>query len=155
MASFPVGVSPSHWVLITLIKANGYYKYPRNATVGDKHSSTWVCEHLCVCVYTQIHVNSRWLFLCLLFKTSKCEIVCADTDLGINYVSSAKASTNPKQIKMLYTSWTKKLKRHTAICQNKVKKGRQTIGGFAPRKEKMLHCLLRMPKTAFLARHFL
>jgi len=56
---------------------------------------------------------------------------------------------------MLYASFTKKLKRHIAICQNKEKKGRQTVEGSAPRKEKMLHCLPRMPQTAFLARHFL
>lgn len=30
---------------------------------------------------------------------------------------------------MLYTSLTKKLQKHIKTCQNKVKKGRQTVGG--------------------------
>lgn len=57
MASFPEGISPSHCVLATLIRANGDYEHSRDTTVGNKHSSPhdFVNAYVYACINTQKH----------------------------------------------------------------------------------------------------
>lgn len=58
-ASFPKGISPSHCVLATLIRANGDYEHSRDTTVGNKHSSLhdFVNAYVYAGINTQKHKN--------------------------------------------------------------------------------------------------